>query len=226
MTEIILIRHGQATLGGPCYDQLSELGQQQAQWLAEHLSERGYPQGNVAQLLTGCMDRQRQTAAALAELVPTLPRSEHAGFNEFDFEQVVMAYLVAHPDYLLSAKPTANELAALLRLSMLAWSAGTLVLPDDQETWLGFHGRVADAWQAIEVGKHPTIFLVTSAGVIASIVRYLLRLDDAATIRLNLQIRNASMTRIVHDGSEFSLNGFNLLPHLERADRQHALTFA
>ena len=44
MTEVILIRHGQANSGARSeadYDRLSPLGRQQAAWLADHLRETG-----------------------------------------------------------------------------------------------------------------------------------------------------------------------------------------
>ena len=41
MGEIILVRHGQAAFASDNYDQLTDLGWQQARWLGEHLAAMG-----------------------------------------------------------------------------------------------------------------------------------------------------------------------------------------
>lgn len=226
MTEILLIRHGQASLGAESYDQLSDLGYQQARWLGQHLAQ--CPQaGNQVPwpLYTGQMARQRQTAEAMAEALALAQACEDAGFDEFDFESVILAYLGANPGYVLPASPSKDELYQLLKAAMCAWARNDLPLAPTQEPWLAFHQRVARAWQRFEQQPGPAL-LVSSAGVIASILRRVQGLDDQATIDLNLQIRNTSVTRLVHDGAGFRLAGFNELPHLSTEDRAHAVTFA
>ena len=68
--------------------------------------------------------------------------------------------------------------------------------------------------------------LVSSAGAIASVLRHVMRLDDAATLELNLQVRNASLTRLLLTESGHALAGFNDVGYLETPDRAHAVTFA
>lgn len=232
MTEILLIRHGQASLGGDNYDQLSELGYQQASWLAEHLVASGLRDRQPLALRVGAMARQHQTAAALLDALALPPAVEDPGFNEFDFESVVLAFLGQNPQYPLPDKPSSDELYALLKIAMQHWAENKLPLADNQESWQAFHLRVAAAWARLITGleqsaqQTASTLVVTSGGVIASIVRLIEQLDDAATIDLNLKIRNASVTRIAKEGERFKISGFNLVPHLERQDRAHAVTFA
>lgn len=232
MTEILLIRHGQASLGGANYDQLSELGYQQAAWLAEHLVATGLGARQPLALRVGAMARQHQTAAALLDALALPPAVEDPGFNEFDFESVVLAFLGQNPDYPLPDTPSSEELYALLKIAIQHWADDRLPLSVHQESWQAFHQRVAAAWTRLVTGLEQSAqdtastLVVTSGGVIASIVRLIEQLDDAATIDLNLKICNASVTRIAKQGGQFKLSGFNLVPHLERQDRAHAVTFA
>ncbi|UTA46692.1 histidine phosphatase family protein [Simiduia sp. 21SJ11W-1] len=225
MTDILLIRHGQASLGGDNYDQLSPLGEMQALWLAEHLGTRALA-GPVA-LWSGAMARQHQTAAPILERLALGRPAEDAGFNEYDFEAVVMAYLTITPGYPLPAKPSAEDLYTLLRLAVEAWAANQLPLGEGQESWADFHGRVRKAWQNLASSATGTTLVVTSGGVIASVVRHLQGLDNAATIDLNLRIRNGSLTRIRRSATgTFEVAEFNGLAYLEQEDRAHAITFA
>ncbi|MBB3167812.1 histidine phosphatase family protein [Simiduia aestuariiviva] len=224
MTDILLIRHGQASLGGDNYDQLSPLGEIQAQWLAEYCLEAGL--GGPIDLYTGAMARQHQTAAPLIDRLQIHTQREDAGFNEYDFESVVLAYLSANPSYPLPAQPTSTDLYTLLRAAVQAWSTDELALNQEQETWIGFHHRVANAWHRLVAQVTGTTLLVTSGGVIASILRQLQGLDNSATIDLNLSIQNASITRLVKNSHGYTLAEFNDIPHLTGAERAHAITFA
>ena len=226
MTEVLLVRHGQASLGGATYDQLSSLGYQQAQWLAEYLHAQDALDSKPTVVISGGMKRQLQTAQPIITSLRQNSAIEQPGFKEFDFEAVVMAYLEANPGYLLSDKPTNKELYKLLSAAMADWAENRLLLQNEQETWQDFHCGVAQAWQDLKPIDAGRSIVVTSAGVIASILRQLLRLDNLATIQLNLQIKNSSVTRLTFDAGQYHLNGFNSLHHLEHPDRLHAITSA
>ena len=59
MTQIILIRHGQASFGAANYDALSDLGRTQARWLGEHFAKLGVRRARV---ICGTLSRQIDTA--------------------------------------------------------------------------------------------------------------------------------------------------------------------
>lgn len=224
MAEIWLVRHGQASLGTDNYDNLSDLGHQQARWLGQHLRTRAADR--QVHLVSGQMTRQIQTADAIADALPLASRSQMSAFNEFDFESVVMSWLEQNPGYPLTTRPSAAELRRLLYSSMGAWAEDQLPLAEPKERWSDFHQRVADGWQSLQTADNTVLMVVSSAGAIASVLRHVMRLDNAATLELNLQLFNASLTRLVRTESGTALSAFNDVSYLESGDRAHAITFA
>ena len=68
MGVLLLVRHGQASLGGADYDRLSELGYRQARATGARLVRADLV---IDRMVCGTLARQRDTAvAALAELPP------------------------------------------------------------------------------------------------------------------------------------------------------------
>jgi len=59
VSEIYLLRHGQASFGAEDYDRLSEAGETQARLLGEHLAGLGL---EFDAIFSGAMRRQRDTA--------------------------------------------------------------------------------------------------------------------------------------------------------------------
>ena len=59
MSEIYLVRHAQASYDAEDYDQFSELGYLQSEWLGEYFLQRGIRFNRV---LSGSMKRHKQTA--------------------------------------------------------------------------------------------------------------------------------------------------------------------
>ena len=87
MGAIYLIRHGQASFGAANYDQLSDLGHQQSRALGEALKPRIT---RVDGVVTGTLQRHQATAASCQEAMGlSLAPQVHAGFNEFDHEEVI-----------------------------------------------------------------------------------------------------------------------------------------
>ena len=64
MGHLYLVRHGQASFGAEDYDQLSAMGQQQSVRLGHYWRDKGLTFDTV---LTGTLQRQRQTYAAICE---------------------------------------------------------------------------------------------------------------------------------------------------------------
>ena len=234
MTEIILVRHGQASFGKTNYDKLSELGEQQAISLGEYWADNEF---TFDALWRGDMFRHQETAEgilrglarheqgkATADAVSNI--AVHAGLNEFDFQAVADAYLQIHPNEkpALGAKPAAFY--RLLRKSMQAWSGGELDQHALPESWQAFQSRVVSVLeQAVESG-HKRIVMATSGGAIAMSVSHILGADAASMINLNLQIRNTSLTHIFANVSGRHLHQFNALPHLENKAMRHAISYS
>jgi broad specificity phosphatase PhoE len=54
----------------------------------------------------------------------------------------------------------------------------------------------------------------TSGGVIGCALQHALGVDDAMMLELSWRIRNASLTDFVFTADRFTLDAFNLVPHL------------
>ncbi|MDP1757609.1 MAG: histidine phosphatase family protein, partial [Pseudohongiella sp.] len=90
MSQLFLVRHGQASFGAANYDQLSALGYQQSAWLGEHFAELGV---QFSRVVTGTLARQKQTAASILESSgQSVTIETDSGFNEFDFHTLVSVY--------------------------------------------------------------------------------------------------------------------------------------
>ncbi len=76
------------------------------------------------------------------------------------------------------------------------------------------------------LGRDDAVLVVTSGGVIGRSVADALGAGADAAIQLNLQTRNTGVTEIVRGSSVARLAAFNAVPHLERPDRAHALSYS
>lgn len=107
MSDLYLIRHGQASFGHNNYDRLSPLGIRQAGILGRHLVSIGL---KFDAAYCGTMDRQCSTAREVlqcyteaGETVPELVQME--GLNEYDTTAVVSAQVPA----MMADDPTLEE---------------------------------------------------------------------------------------------------------------------
>lgn len=218
MVEITFVRHGQASTGATDehgYDNLTDLGRQQASWLAEHMKATGH---NFDRVFAGNLNRQRDTAAPIAKALGYTVQ-EDSRLREFDYFGLANSHLSrtgrARPE-------TPDEFSAFLVELMEHWEAGSMC--DHLETFDAFQKRVDGALlDAQRMGGR--ILYVTSGGVIGMAMRRVLGLDIETYIQMVLQIRNTSLHRCVLQQDILALDVFNALPHLDRPDRAHARTF-
>ncbi len=231
MSEIYFVRHGQASLLAKNYDQLSELGWEQARWLGEYLAEREL---SFDRVIVGDMRRHRETLEGLSEgMGKTWEYEVDPRFNEFTFRPVMRLYQQIYKPGAAEAK-TAAEFFGLLREVMEAWIAGELdaVLQryDEEknrvtESWQGFNQRVVAGLEDVRKGPSgERILIVSSGGPKSLAMKHVMGLSNDATIELMLQIRNTSVTRFLTNSERISLRAFNGLGHMERSDRYHAIT--
>lgn len=231
MREIYFVRHGQASLGAKNYDKLSELGWQQARWLGEHYREQGLTFDRV---IVGDMRRHKETAQGISEgMQIDLKSSVDPRLNEFTFFPVLSLY---QKIYQPEAPPlkTAREFFSMLRIVMETWIAGELdaaLKQQDQElgtvteSWPQFNQRVVQALTEARAGDARQKTLIVSSGGPKSIaMNHVLGLSDDATIELMMQIRNTASTQFLSGERRMSLKAFNVLSHMERPDRHHAIT--
>ncbi|WP_112245078.1 histidine phosphatase family protein [Kribbella monticola] len=222
MGAIYLVRHAQASFGRSDYDQLSPLGERQAERLGEALAGRGVKPDLV---VAGAMQRHARTAElalAAAGLETSVDVDE--GFNEFDHDQVIVAHKPAY-------KRRAVLLADLARTGHPA-RAFQEMFTAATERWAssdgaGYTESFADfcerAEQAVRrtadrLGKGETAVVFTSGGPIAAIAGRLLGGDDGLWRRLNPVTINTAITKLVSGRSGLTLISYNEHAHLDGTD--------
>lgn len=216
MAELLVIRHGQASFGAENYDVLSDLGHRQARAAGAWLRDAGWTPDRV---ITGTLNRQIDTGQEMG-FDPT-PET-HAGLNEYDFSALLEARFPDGLPELVTADRKVHF--RTLRETVFAWQRGEIDNP--YETWGAFAERV-EAARAFAVDTSvKRVLVISSGGVIGQLVAASLNAPAAHMMNLNLQIKNAAMTRFVFSGSLFSLNEFNATPHYATPESADLMSYS
>ncbi|WP_354544986.1 histidine phosphatase family protein [Roseovarius sp. MBR-78] len=215
MTEIVLVRHGQANnkaTDEAGYDRLSPLGEQQARWLGAHL--RG-TDPHFDRVITGTLNRQRGTAEAMGYGGGDVD----ARLDELSYFALARAVEAQHG---LPTPQDATQFARYLPQVISHWAQGNLDgLPESYES---FATRVTGLLDDLS-GSGGRVLVVTSGGVIGMALRHALGLDIGGMSKVMLQVMNSSLHRVHHVHDMLMLGAFNATPHLDTPDRAHARTF-
>jgi broad specificity phosphatase PhoE len=233
VSELILVRHGQASFGAESYDKLSELGLHQARLLAQHWAELGE---RFDHLYCGTLLRQRETASALMPLVNGLQEpSQHPGLNEYSGDALIRIYLRDHADTgpfsgLTFPVGDPRLFQQIFEAATALWVRGELqpaAEDEDFEPWPVFQRRVHGVVDEI-MARHRSgsrVLVASSGGVIAMTLQRVLQFPDEHVISTNWMVHNSSVSRIKYGNGRVSLTQFNALPHLERSDRLELVTY-
>ena len=92
------------------------------------------------------------------------------------------------------------------------------------ERFADFHARTTGLIEEVCEG-HGRVLLVTSGGVIGTILRHVLHLSDEGMAKIMLQVMNSSVHRLEYVHGQLMLGSFNATPHLDIPGREHARTF-
>ncbi|MDG2140173.1 MAG: histidine phosphatase family protein [Gammaproteobacteria bacterium] len=235
MSELIFVRHGQASFGEESYDKLSALGVRQASTLGKHWRDMGEQFDHI---YAGTLLRQKETAKQLISLVkgsPSYPNFKDA-FNEYSGDSLLRIYM---RDYLKHDKteaasdwPIKDErvFQNLFELATAKWIKNELTPSTedaDYESWETFKNRVYGVIDEI-MEKHTSgsrVLISTSGGVIAMALQKVLNFSDEHVISTNWMIHNSSVTRVRYGNDKVSLTQFNSLPHLEMKGMKHLITY-
>ncbi len=221
MPYVYLVRHAQPDFAGH-YDSVTALGLQQSQWLGRHFAAMGL---RFARILSGSLERQRQTLQSMLEQLPgSPPPTVDPRFNEYDASSVLAANAPVD-DRALRASGDRRAYFSAVREAMTAWSRRETSV-EGLESWRDFGHRVHGAIDAACEGMdaRAAVLVVTSGGVIGRIVADTLGAGPDAAIQLNLQTRNTGITELVRGRSSARIVAFNSIPHLEHPERAHAIT--
>lgn len=225
MSEMIMIRHGQASFGGETYDRISPMGIAQSRTCAAFFHNSGYSFNAV---FSGTLQRQRESASAFInyykEAGVDIPYADPMDeFNEHKSEDImkgILPYVIKeNPSLSEDASKLFTDRAAFQRVYekvMLRWVSGIDDIPGLQR-WDEFKSDVKEGISKITetAGRGSTIAVFTSGGVIAATVQMALSIPDEKAIRLGWHIANGSLTRFKFSSSGFALASFNCFSHLE-----------
>jgi len=207
---LLLVRHGQGSLGTSNYDELSELGHRQSRLVGARLARADL---RVGQAWCGALARQRDTArTVLAELGP--PPGElrtDDRLDEYDHLGVLAADRAGDP--FASAVTPESRLALQ---SALDEAIGRWIQGDDgyPEPHSAFTARV-EAVIAELTALPGTTMAVTSAGVIAVACARFTGLPADRWPALARVVVNTSVTRLITGRTGTHLLTFNDHAHLE-----------
>jgi broad specificity phosphatase PhoE len=206
MSEITLVRHGQAQTGAKdeaSYDQLSPLGHQQAGWLGEYCRN----QGGFDHVVTGTMRRQIETRQSMQLVGAT--HDMDAGFNEMDYFGLAK---VLHNSQGLPVPTSQAEFQDHVREVLGAWARAEV--GDELESYSGFRNRVLSAVRNV-AAKGDRVMVVSSTGVIATLMAVALDLDIHRKADVFLRIAHTSIHKFEIVGDDLRLIQFCATPHLD-----------
>ena len=235
MSELVFIRHGQASFGADSYDRLSETGFEQVKRLSRHWQSLGE---TFHHLYAGNLRRQQQTATELLGHVEgALPEIKiNPAFNEYDGEPLISIYLRDHagragfhPGLRLPI-PEERLYQRVFEAATAKWICNELEPAKEDvgfETFRTFqtrvHGAMDELMDRYQSGSR--ILVSTSGGVIALALQRVLGFPDEQVIATNWMVQNSSVTRIRYGKGRLSLMLFNNLAHLEKPDLRHMITY-
>lgn len=229
MSVLTLVRHGQASFDSDDYDQLSDLGQQQARQLGKYWADQRL---FINAVYTGPRVRQKQSAE-LAGI-----DYQQAGFawpqpivlddlDEYDLNGLFKCFAprlaAQNSDYAKLRENYRSSIGQQNRLRDFQKMFESLLHhwqiaepTDDVESWPTFCGRVERVIRHVQdqskQGCRAVVF--TSGGFISGTVQHALNVSNQTTLDLNWRIRNSSLTEFLFTSDRFSLDSFNMIPHL------------
>jgi broad specificity phosphatase PhoE len=224
MSELVLVRHAQASFFGADYDELSPAGREQALLLGRHWAAHGVSFDTV---YVGPLRRHRQTLALVAEAFAERGLAwpvaqELAELDEHD-GVAVLKHALGRPDAdrpsMEAIDPGEGERERVVREFfrryrevMREWALGTLAVPG-VESWAVFGARSLRALDLMCQGQGSAVAF-TSGGLVSSAAGWLLGLDEERVIELSAVLRNTGLSEVRYSGNRRTLVSFNALPHL------------
>ncbi len=225
MSRLLVIRHGQASFGADDYDQLSDLGQLQAERLADYIlsSEPAF-----SRIVVGPCKRHAQTAEPtvrkLRDKLGQSPQVETLdALDEFDaFKLFTLAGEVGHPASKLFAEDAQHpdpsrqrRLSRTLENLTREWARGDFDAPNI-ESWSAVRERVETCLRTImaNTGRGETVAVFTSGGPTGAAVGMALELTDDMAMKACWSVYNAGISDFLFSEKRMSLNRFNHTPHL------------
>jgi broad specificity phosphatase PhoE len=223
MASLLLIRHGQASFGSDNYDRLSAVGERQAIRTRTFVQARW---GSIARITCGTHERHWATARLILGSggIANRDRSEietDERLNELDADGQIAHYArdlcQQDPEFghwLADMRSSSKLYQKVIQRVFAHWQSSATTA--GIESWSSFSGRVVAALSDLmsQARSGETTVVVTSGGVIATIVQHVLGLQPQGTYPLFEAMKNCSLTEILHTSQKHSLSSFNETAHL------------
>jgi broad specificity phosphatase PhoE len=223
--KIYLVRHGQASLGAADYDNLSPLGEQQAERLGGYFASRDI---SFDAVYGGTLKRHAQTYAGISLAQPLPDMALRPGLNEYDSEAVIGAILTPEQIAELKSPKSADgykQHFAMLRKGIGAWMRGE-TQPVGMTTYAEFAAGVMAVLDEVRASDAQNVLISSSGGPLSSAVAQVLGLSHEAGIELNMRMRNTAVSELLVTPKRCVLLTFNTLPHLDDASGRAMQTYA
>ena len=211
MASLYLIRHGQASFGSANYDQLSPLGQRQADVSGRFFADTEL---HFAQAVSGDLSRQRETGERVLASQPrpaTLRIDPRLNERDAAFAERVKA-----------GRSDSKQYQKVIQAVFNAWVSPDCPDLPDTASWpdyvAGVQGALVDAMAQAESGTDTAIF--TSGGTIATAVSWVLGMPHDKIYGFYEPVFNCSITRLIFSRGRVSLSNFNDTAHLQLLSRQ------
>jgi len=218
--RLLLLRHGQASLGTDDYDRLSDLGRRQAMILGARLESLGV---RGCSAVAGSLKRQQQTLDSLGVSGPV---SIDESLNEYVVDQLIRSAVeyahksgteVPRQEAFADPKAYLETFLSWFPTVLSMWQAAELYCAHNGR-WSDFHARVTSpipAWRE-QLSSGQSLIVVSSAGVISTAVSDMLGEDLSWQRSLNVRLYNASLTELILDSDErWRAVRINCVDHLE-----------
>lgn len=218
LAELLVVRHGQASFGADDYDKLSALGHRQSAAVGDALRAANWLPDRC---VTGTLTRQIETLSSMGF---DQGFEQHAGFNEYDFHNLLEARFDGDVPDLVSSERKLHF--RTLRETVLQWQAGGL--GGASESWSDFTGRIAAALKFACDTEAKRVLVVSSGGAIGQMTAAALGAPAAQMMELNLQVKNTSLTRFIFSKRTgvFFLHEFNATPHMMTEETAKLMTYS
>lgn len=231
MSVLTLVRHAQASFLAENYDELSALGQKQAQLLGEFWVSRGI---DFDEVYCGPKVRHVDTAAIVGSAFAGAGRRWPqpvvlAELDEYDLGSLLqhLAPELCRQDAAFAellecyrrdkdGPGQARSFQRMFEALTMHW-ATTPCAVAGVEGFAGFRNRVECGLGRVmeKPGSGRRVALFTSGGFIGTSISRALDAPDRMALELSWRLRNTSLTEIVFTRNRLTLDSFNVLPHLE-----------
>ncbi|MGE3314502.1 MAG: histidine phosphatase family protein [Planctomycetaceae bacterium] len=232
MSTLVLVRHAQASFFAKDYDQLSELGEQQARNLGAYFVKRGV---TFDEVYTGPAKRHQRTAELVGEQLrkaglPWPDPSVLPDLHEHSGDKILTHPSISESDQypelreLFKAYKSATDrieiqrgFQRLFEQVVARWSQGEFPVPGI-ETWEEFQTRVRRGLRQIMThneNRSRRVVSFSSVGPITISLQMALSTPMAETLTLGWRLRNCSVSSFLFDADRFTLDAFNSVAHLE-----------